>query len=120
MLSYEVPMETYKTLPLQDRLMIDIGSHKIQEKFHVRISHILTERWWEQHKTTERMDENTALLIKEHNNEFRKHLEIISALERVYESEYGEIDKEMEKGLDELATKKSEELLKEYGWVKGE
>lgn len=120
MLSYEVPMETYKTLPLQERLMIDIGSHKIQEKFHVRISHILTDRWGEQHKITERMDENTALWIKEHNDEFRKHLEIIFALERVYESEYGEMDKETEKFLDDLAIKKSEELLKEYGWIKGE
>lgn len=111
--------EQYKNANLQVRLLTDMIAHKAEQKFYCTCYHIVTDRCHEKFKgkSYKEWDKSEVIRIDEFKKEMEAQLECYIALERVYKSEFDDLD-DLEQTIENIATQYSEIMLRKYGWRK--
>lgn len=111
-----MPFEDYKELSLFKRLACDMITYRTEREFASRCYHIVSDRRDENGEMTE----GDRLLARDFRDNMETAIMCESALKRVFRSEYGEPNEELEQFISTIAKTMCESRLEAYGWIKKE
>ena len=106
---FQLPMESYNKLSLQDRVIIDMIATMAESKFSNRVIRILMNK--------ENLDKNDECTLKcfRHRNE--EAIACYCVLRRLYRSEWNDWD-EIEQTINDSAERLATHALVSFGWLK--